>query len=369
MGLLKPLTGGQGWLKAGFLGFTASGKTHTAVLLAIGTRDLMKEDGPIAFFDTESGSDYWKARIKEATGKDLLGLKSRSFADLMAVAQEAEASGCSVFIVDSITHVWRELCDATLAQINEKRMKRGLPRQFKIEFQDWNVIKAEWSKWTDWFLNSKMHVIICGRAGWDYEDEVQENGKRQLVKTGVKMKVETEFGFEPSLLIEMERDMIDKRGKHVQVNRATVIKDRWDVINGKTFNDPDFSCFKPHVDLLVAGVHSPVDTRVKTEVDVDEQGQDQWTRERRKRKILSEEIKGELISRWPTEQKDDKLAKSDKINELFGTRSWTLVEEGTDSSILQAGLARLRSEIRREDPREAAEAEKALAEFGKESIK
>jgi hypothetical protein len=60
---LKSITS-AGHLKAGFLGFAKSGKTHTAVELALGTRDFLKLTGPIAMFDTERGSEYWAPRVR-----------------------------------------------------------------------------------------------------------------------------------------------------------------------------------------------------------------------------------------------------------------------------------------------------------------
>jgi hypothetical protein len=46
---------------------------------------------------------------------------------------------------------------------------------------------------------------LCGRAGYEYDHEENEDGGKDLIKIGTKMKAEGEFGFEPSLVIEMER--------------------------------------------------------------------------------------------------------------------------------------------------------------------
>ena len=118
MGILQKLGTGQGYLKAGFLGFPKSGKTYTAAKLALGTRKFFGAKGPVGFFDTEGGSEYVSGMIKKESGESIVGLRSRAFIDLMAVAQECETSGVSVLIVDSITHVWRELCDPYLPHIN-----------------------------------------------------------------------------------------------------------------------------------------------------------------------------------------------------------------------------------------------------------
>src|SRR5262245_11780671 len=190
--LLTTLGQGQGYLKAGFLGFQKSGKTYTAAKLAIGTRNFFALEGPIAMFDTEGGSEYIAPMIRKETGKELLGIRSRSFDDLMRVSDECAAAGVSVLLVDSVTHVWRELCDAFLKQINERLASYKPPRarRRRLEFQDWAEVKGVWSRWTDYYLNSALHIIICGRAGYEYDFEENEDGKKELIKTGIKMRSE-----------------------------------------------------------------------------------------------------------------------------------------------------------------------------------
>ena len=351
--LLTVLGTGQGYLKAGFLGFQASGKTRTASELAIGTRAWFKLEGPIAMFDTEAGSEYIAQLVKARTGVDLLGFRGRAFDDLMQLAQECQAAQVSVLIVDSITHVWQEAMDARLQQVNKTLRQKNLPSRTRLEFQDYAPLKALWSRWTDWYLNSPMHVIVCGRAGytWDFEKD-EESGRRELIKTGIKMKVESEFGFEPSLLVEMEREQIpDGRGGHgfrLQ-RRATVIKDRFGIIDGATAIDPTFDFFQAHVARLTPGAHAPVDTGVKTDLGVDESGDDRWARERKDRTILAEEIQGELVAAYPGQDAESKRRKADLIFTAFHTRSWTKVES-LPSDVLRKGLGQIRVASHGEPP-------------------
>ncbi len=344
MSILKPLGTSPAYLRAGFLGFPKSGKTYTATTLAIGTRALFKLDGPIAFFDTEGGTDYIGERVRKETGKDLVGVKSRSFTDLMQAARECEKSGVSVFLVDSVTHVWRELCDAMLMQINDRRKKRGWNAQRSLEFQDWSTVKGKWAEWTDFFLNSRLHVIICGRSGFTYDMVANEEGKKELTKTGTKMKVETEFGFEPSLLVEMEQ-IVDDSKKRKVVHRATVIGDRFGLIDAKQCDDPSFKFFEPHVRALDPSGHSTIDTTVKTDLKLGEEGDGGWHREKRQRTIFAEEIQGELARAYPGQTAAEKAAKADLLEKFFLTRSWTKVSEQLDSETLSAGLHNLRLEL------------------------
>jgi hypothetical protein len=338
MSLLKPLVQGQGYLKAGFQGFAGSGKTFTATDLAIGVREHMKLKGPIAFFDTEGGSTYIQTKVKEKTGMDLVGMRSRAFVDLINLTREAEQAGVSVLIVDSITHVWDELQKAHLSRVNEILRDRKKGPRYNLEFQDWAPIKAKWGEWTTLFLNSKLHIVFCGRAGFSYDHEVnQETGKKELIKTGTKMKAENEFGYEPSLLIEMES--IKVRNKKGVVNhQATVLKDRWDVLNGKEFMNPTFQTFLPHIELLSPGSHAPIDTDIKTEPLVSEDG----ASDSKIRSILTQEITGELKNMYPGSTEAARSAREKLFHEVFNTWSWDAVELMAPDK-LRIGLAAIRS--------------------------
>lgn len=336
---------GQGFLKAGFLGFPKSGKTWTAALLAIGTRERFGLTGPIAMFDTEGGSEYIASTlIKPKTGTELVGMRSRVLDDLIALTKECESGGVSVLLVDSVTHVWRETCDAYLKQRNEALVRSKKSPQRRLEFQDWNPIKAKWALWTDLYLNSKLHIVICGRAGFEYDYEEREDGSgKDLVKTGVKMKTEGEFGFEPSLLVEMERvQRMDGKdlGKGF-VHRATVIGDRFNAIDGRQQDNPDFSFFAPHVACLTPGAHAPIATEAKSDFGIDTEGNAEFNRERQLRVILCEKIQAAITEKWPGQSAADKQRKVAVLKEAFGTTSWTEVETRVSLAKLREGLTHI----------------------------
>ena len=341
MGLLTKLGTGQGYLKAGFLGFQASGKTYTACSLAVGLRKRLKLDGPIAMFDTEGGSEYIAQRILKETGKTLMGVKSQSFQDLLDMARECEAAGVSVLIADSMTHVWRELCDSYLEHVNEERAKKNLGKRSKLEFQDWNPIKKKWAEWTQFYLNSSLHIIICGRAGYEYEMEVnEETNRKELIKSGVKMKTETEFGFEPSLLIEMERVQVpNKDGGYHMMHHATIIKDRFGVMDGAETDNPTFDFFLPHVALLTPGANAPIDMTKRTPMQVDEIGHDQFDRMRLRQKKAWEEIENGLSIIYPSSQGKDKQARYMILSELTGSTSELKIQSLPPDQLERIALA------------------------------
>jgi hypothetical protein len=324
---------GQGFLKAGFLGFNKSGKTFTATLLALELRKRLELKGPVALFDTEGSGEYIAPLVKRNTNAFPIGVKSRSLVDLLKCARECEAGAASILIVDSITHVWREVMQAYLEQINKVRDAKGQPRRVRLEFQDWNTIKEKWSEWPDYYLNSKLHIIVCGRAGntWEFQESENPDGTthKELVKTGTKMKVEAEFGFEPSLLVEMERLQVpdEKRPGHFLItHRATVIGDRFNAMDGASTENPVGAWFSPHLDLLTPGAVNTVDMAAKTDLGVNEQGDAEFVAERHRRAVLCEEIEGEIVKAYPGQSKEEKKAKVLLIEKAFETTSWIKVQ-------------------------------------------
>ena len=350
MGLLTTLGTGQGHLKAGFQGFNKSGKTYTATVLAVETRKFFDLKGPIGFFDTEGGSEYVAPMILRDTGMAPVGIRSRSIDDLMAVTEECVKDGVSVLLVDSMSHIWKDVMDSYLRRVNEVRAGKGKPARSALEFQDWGPLKAKFNKFTDLYLNSPLHIVICGRAGYTYDyEQNEETGKKELIKTGIKMKTEGEFGFEPSLLVEMERVQSLMGDGPRLVHRATVIGDRFGVIDGKEADNPGGEFFHPYLKCLKPGSHAAIDMSPKTDPEVNPDGDAEWARERKTRTILCEEIMGELLKAWPGQSAADKAAKAAALEKVFQTRSWTAVE-GMQSDRLRVGLEDIRGVVSKATP-------------------
>lgn len=320
MGLLKPAEKQTAYLKAGILGFAGSGKTFTASMLARGLALLEEQAGrkkPVAFFDTETGSDYSIDAFKNQ-GVQMIVAKTRAFSDLLDVVKESE-SQASVLIIDSITHVWTELVDAYMHKKNID----------SLAVWDWNPIKTEWRQFTDLYLCSKIHIILCGRAAFTYDEWINEKGKKEIIKTGTKMRVESDMGYEPSLLFEMERiqpETNPRKKKGSQwVHRATILKDRSDLMNGKTFDNPSFKDFMPLIKALnLGGEHFVLDTSRTSDAMI--QSPDYSYEDKHKaQKIYSEEIEGELNSAFPGATAENKKIRMDIIEVVFSSRSWTRI--------------------------------------------
>ena len=318
MGLLRSLANEIAYAKIGLYGFAGSGKTFTSSKMAIGLAKFIKAD-TVAFFDTETGSNYVKHMFDEA-GIKLMGVKSRLFKDAVSIIKECEDAGIKVLIVDSISHVWRELCDAYMEKKKRTRLK----------FQDWTYLKGEWRKFTDAYLGSQVHIILAGRAGYEYNMSEDEDGNKELETTGVKMKAETEMGYEPSLLIFMDRQKVAdisvgsitqefKRVAHVQ-------KDRFDIIDGQQFDNPGFDVILPHVGRLnLNGEHILPDPEASSADVLKDQDWSYEEKKKRKDRALGE-IKA-TFDKYFGASAADKKAKIAISEQVFDCKSWAAVEQ------------------------------------------
>lgn len=321
MSLFSKRSNDQAYLKMGIMGFAGDGKTYTATSIAIGLVELMRQrklpsgDLPVYFIDTETGSDWVKPRF-EAAGIELLVAKTRAFPDLVASVTECEKSG-SVLLIDSISHFWKIFLEEYSVA---KKRTRGL------EFQDWAWLKKEWGRFTDRYVNSSCHIIMCGRASYEYDFFENQNHKKELIKTGIKMRAEGETAFEPSLLIQMESERNIENDK--MWNTALVVKDRSTKINGKKFINPTFKDFLPHIECLnLCGPQVGIDTtRNNSELFIQDGSETKWYAEKQAKEVALDEI-GELLAEYfPGATLEMKRIKADMIEKAFGTRSWEKVK-------------------------------------------
>jgi hypothetical protein len=334
MGLFMKAESTSAFLKMGIMGFAGSGKTYTAAHTAIGLVEYMQSvgvsyaDKPVFFLDTETGSDWVKPQF-EAVGVPLFTAKTRAFQDLLTSVKEAEKDS-SLLLVDSISHFWKEICDSYM-----KVKKRN-----RLQFEDWAFLKGEWGKFTDLFVNSNVHIILCGRAGYEYDYFQDDAGKKQLEKTGIKMKAEGEMGYEPSLLVLMEREMDMET---LKVSRtASIIKDRSTAIDGKKFHNPTFESFMPHIKYLNLGAKQlGVDVTRTSEASIPA---DIRENSRVHREIVLDEIQSILTSHYPGQTAAEKKTKIDLLKKHFQA-GWTEMEKLMPLPDLRAGYDDLHFEL------------------------
>ena len=332
MSIFTPAQNQSAYAKIGIMGFQGSGKTYTAVEFMIGLSKLCSARCPVYFIDSETGSDWAIPRFQNE-GIELRVAKTRAFADLLSGIEEAERNGFGL-IIDSVTHYWQEMVQAYKEKHNIGS---------RMAFHHWAVLKPEWQKFSNAFVNSRIHIVVCGRAGWEWIHEEDDEGHKELMKGGTKMKVEAEFGYEPALLIEMERMKDTKIGDAI-THRGHILKDRRmddKTLDGQSFDNISFENIMPHIECLnIGGDHLGVDTSRNSGDLFQPQGESYHTRHKRAT-ICLEEINGELEARYPGTTQKSKEARGAIKKHYLGTYSETALADMKPAE-LEEGLSRIR---------------------------
>ena len=181
---------------------------------------------------------------------------------------------------------------------------------------------------------------MAGRAGFEFDFEEDEEGNKDLIKSGIKMKSESEIGFEPSLLVQLIAEQIVEGNKVGGINnKAFVIKDRFGVINGQTFDKPNFETFLPHISLLnLNGIHQTLDGADSSTMFVSDRSISERLKQR---DILVEEFYAEMPLHFNGRTDTGKSEGVTFLKTAFGSASKIAIENLPNEKIM-AGLAMLR---------------------------
>lgn len=325
-GFFTSLDNAQPYFKAAFEGFAGSGKTYTMAQVTIGLHKRIGSTKPIVYFDTEKAGRHLRRLFRDA-GVEVLYKESRTLADLAQAMKFCREGGADILMLDSLTHVYENFLQAYQQQKGRSR----------LQFEDWGVLKPKWKReFSEPFVRDRYHALFCGRAGFEYSDEKDENGKRQIYKSGIKMKVEGETAYEPDMLVLMERfeNLLDEQ-KEVY-RQATVIKDRSTLLDGKVIRNPTYADFAPAIDyLLDEAVEKSTSAETPNDYDNDEERRDYVKR----RDIALETIEATMVKHgYAGTSAAAKLHKVAALEKAFGTASWTAIK-GLNPDKLIDGIA------------------------------
>jgi hypothetical protein len=179
-------------LRLGLTGPAGSGKTYGALTIA---RELGKR---IACIDTEHGSASLYADMADF---DVLELGAPYTPERYIEAiKDAEAAGYDVLIIDSVTHEWSG-AGGVLELVDEVARAKFRGNTWSA----WNEMTPRHRKFIDAMLQANMHIIATGRSKTETA-QVEENGRKKVVKLGMKTEQRDGFEFELTVVLDLIHD-------------------------------------------------------------------------------------------------------------------------------------------------------------------
>lgn len=317
------------FVKASFGGFAGSGKTRTATEFIIGCYKAMNLEKPVLIIDNEKGSRFL-VPIFKAAGIETFVKETMSVADVIQSFELLNSGQVSFLFIDSLTKVWYQF-------VKDYKSKN---KKVFMTLQDWGKILPAWQEtFADKFVQITGNCIFTGRGGYTYDMEGNdETGKKEFVKSGVKMKMAGETPFEPDLNIWMEiQQEIGEDGKPKVWREALIMKDRSGLLDGKTLINPTYADFKPFVDFLLGVDKGAV---AKTSDHTNMAPSEQWSDMKQQREIWIEKIKGEFDKRGFGTSKEDKQIKTIIVERVYGTTSAAEIDKKLPSE-LEAGFEKI----------------------------
>jgi AAA domain len=179
-------------LRLALTGPSGSGKTYGALMIAKGL------GGRIAVIDTEHGSASLYSNLCEF---DTLELKAPYSPERYIQAiKAAEAAGYDTLIIDSTTHEWSG--SGGCLEINEQTAQAKFRGN---TWSAWNETTPRHRKFIDAMLQSSMHIIATGRSKTETSQE-EVNGKKKVVKLGMKTEQRDGFEYEFTVVLDLVHD-------------------------------------------------------------------------------------------------------------------------------------------------------------------
>jgi hypothetical protein len=201
-------------LRLAIAGPSGSGKTYTG--LAIATH----LGGKIAVVDTEHGS---ASKYADKFPFDVMEIEPPFHPDRFVKAiYEAQASGYSVIILDSLSHAWNGT--GGLLEVVDQIAARS---QSKNSFAAWKEGTPIYNKMIDGIIQSNIHIIATMRTKQDYVMEPDDRGKMTPKKVGMNPIQRDGFEYEFDIVLTMDND-----------NKGIVTKSRCEKLSGGIFQKP-----------------------------------------------------------------------------------------------------------------------------------
>lgn len=188
-------------LRLALTGPSGSGKTMAALMIAKGL------GGRVAVLDTEHGSaSLYAEPIKLPSGQlfeppefDALELTAPYSPERYIEAiRAAEKAGYDTLIIDSLTHEWSG--SGGCLEINDTVATAKFRGN---SWSAWNETTPRHRAFVDAMLQSPMHIIATGRSKTETAQTEGTNGRKQVVKLGMKTEQRDGIEYEFTVVLDL----------------------------------------------------------------------------------------------------------------------------------------------------------------------
>lgn len=228
--MFKKATKAQAKLRQAIIGPAGSGKTLTALKLAV----IL--DDKIAYIDTERGS---ASKYADQYEFDVLELETFSPENYIQGINEAQKQGYNVLIIDSLSHAWTGK-DGILDQVDKETLKAYSGNAFT---NGWRKATPKHNALIDAILQANMHVIVTMRTKTEYIIEEDSKGKKVPRKIGLAPIQRDGLEYEFDIVGDMDFD-----------HNFIVSKTRCPQLSGQIYPKPGEELGKIILNWLTTGV-------------------------------------------------------------------------------------------------------------------
>lgn len=182
----------QSKLRLGITGPTGSGKTYGALNIATGL------GGRIAVLDTENGSASLYADEFEF---DVINLTAPYSPErFIEIIKAAEQAGYDTLIIDSTTHEWSGVGGCL------ELVDKIAPKFKGNTWSAWNEVTPRHRAFIDAMLQSQINIIATMRSKMETTQEDSGNGKKRVVKLGMKSEQRDGIEYEFTVVLDLIHD-------------------------------------------------------------------------------------------------------------------------------------------------------------------
>lgn len=216
-------------LRMGLCGPSGSGKSYTALRIALGLGEK------VAAIDTEHGS---LSKYADEFNFDVMDLYSYHPQNFINGIKDAEEAGYDVLIIDSLSHAWMGK-DGVI----EQKEKAEARQRGGNSFTAWKDVTPLHNALVEAILQSKLHIIVTMRSKTEYIIEKNEKGQSVPRKVGMAPVQRDGMEYEFDIVADMDHD-----------NMMIVSKSRCKDLSGAAIKMPGEETAQVIKDWLTDGV-------------------------------------------------------------------------------------------------------------------